>query len=164
MTKNLRLVLVQFSFDSRLVLVLPSFVLRSAFVHPSLDNRRSIEEQSKIYRKNNENAMEPQGNNLRAATNKHRYMNERGPLAMLNVECWVLSYSRLKPTMTNYSVLNYFTPLQFNIKHLTLNIGTMPLAMLSFEFWVLNCRQGRCWIVNYELRILNSQLSNSKCA
>ena len=148
-----RSILVRFSIGSRSAFVRPSFCLRSSFVR-----------QSKIYRKNNENAMEAQGYNLRAATNKHRYMNERGPLAMLNVECWVLSYSRLKPTMTNYSVLNYFTPLQFNIKHLTLNIGTMPLAMLSFEFWVLNCRQGRCWIVNYELRILNSQLSNSKCA
>ena len=85
-TKNLRLVLVQFSFDSRLVLVRPSFVLRSAFVHPSLDNRRSIEEQSKIYRKNNENTMEPQGNNLKAATNKHR-MLRCALCAMLNVEC-----------------------------------------------------------------------------
>ena len=47
--------------------------------------------------------MEPQGNNLRAATNKHRYMNEQasnGALcavrnvelcAMRNVECGVLN-------------------------------------------------------------------------
>ena len=37
----------------RSVFVRFSFGLRSSFVHPSLDNRRSIEEQSKIYRKNN---------------------------------------------------------------------------------------------------------------
>ena len=133
-----RSILVQFSFDSRMVLVLPSFVLRSAFVHPSLNNRRYIEEQSKIYRKNNENAMEPQGKSFRTATHTQRAWNEQpsnGALcAVRNVECWMLS------------------------------VEWLPLAMLSFEFWVLNCRQSRCWIVNFELRILNSQLSNSKCA
>ena len=85
-----RSILDWFSFVLRSFFVRPSFCLRSAFVHPSLDNRRSIEEQSKIYRKNNENAREPQGNNLRAATNLHRYMNEQasnGALcAMLSVE------------------------------------------------------------------------------
>ena len=49
----LRSVLVRFSFVLR-----SSFFLRSSFVLPSLDNRRSIEEQSKIYRKNNVGAWE----------------------------------------------------------------------------------------------------------
>ena len=107
-----RSILVQFSFDSRLVLVLPSFVLRSAFVHPSLDNRRSIEEQSKIYRKNNENTMEPQGNNLRAATNTQRAWNEQpsnGALCavrcaqcwMLNVECWIVGFADVELWILN---------------------------------------------------------------
>ena len=112
-----RSILVRFSIGSRSFFVRPSFCLRSSFVHPSLNNRRSIEEQSKIYRKNNENAMEPQGYNLRAATNMHRYMNERGPLAMLSVECWVLSYSRLKPAMTNIQFWIILHPY-----NLTLNI------------------------------------------
>ena len=146
MTKNLRLVLVQFSFDSRLVLVRSSFVLRSAFVHPSLDNRRSIEEQSKIYRKNNENAMEPQGKSFRTATHTQRAWNEQPSNGALCAVCNVELYAMR------------------NVECGMLSVEWLPLAMLSFEFWVLNCRQSRCWIVNFELRILNSQLSNSKCA
>ena len=141
MTKNLRLVFVQFSFDSRLVLVHPSFVLRSAFVHPSLDNRRSIEEQSKIYRKNNENAMEPQGKSFRAATNMQRAWNEQpsnGALcAVRNVECGMLS------------------------------VEWLPLAMLNFECWVLNCALCalgivQLGIVSWEFLIQNSQFNIGK--
>ena len=124
MTKNLRLVLVQFSFDSRLVLVRSSFVLRSAFVHPSLDNRRSIEEQSKIYRKNNENTMEPQGNNLRAATNKHRMLRcalcamLNGCLWqcwMLNVECWVILGWSLRWRIIQFWIVSHPYNLTLNI-------------------------------------------------
>ena len=155
MTKNLRLVLVQFSFDSRLVLVRSSFVLRSAFVHPSLDNRRSIEEQSKIYRKNNENTMEPQGNNLRAATNTQRAWNEQpsnGALcAMLNVECWALNGCRWQCWV-------------LNVECWVLNGCRWQCWVLNFEFWIVGFADFELWVLNYELRILNSQLSNSKCA
>ena len=77
-----RSILVRFSIGSRSFFVRPSFCLRSSFVR-----------QSKIYRKNNENTMEPQGNNLKAATNKHR-MLRCALCAMLNVECWVLNGCR----------------------------------------------------------------------
>ena len=62
--------------------------------------------------------MEPQGNNLRAATNMHRYMNEQasnGELcAVRNVECGMLSVEWLPLAMLSFEWL--------------------PLAMLSFEF------------------------------
>ena len=118
------------------------------------------------------------------------------PTAMLSFECWMLSYSRLKPAIENWSlrqcwvlnvefwvgrcyacddelfncelmhltlVLNSWIICgnswlkvlyaccvtlchelsliihEFNIKHLTLNIGTKPTAMLSFECWMLSC-------------------------
>ena len=116
------------------------------------------------------------------------------PLAMLDFECWMLSYSRLKPAIENWSlrqcwvlsvecwigrcyacddelfncelmhltlVLNSWIICgnswlkvlyaccvtlchelswiihEFNIKHLTLNIGTKPTAMLNFECWMV---------------------------
>ena len=144
MTKNLRLVLVQFSFDSRLVLVLPSFVLRSAFVHPSLNNRRSIEEQSKIYRKNNENAMEPQGYNLRAATNKQRAWNEQpsnGALcAVRNVELCAMRNVELCAMR--------------NVECGMLSVEWLPLAMLSgclWQCWVVAFGNVECWMLSVEL-------------
>ena len=141
-----RSILVRFSIGSRSFFVRPSFCLRSSFVHPSLNNRRSIEEQSKIYRKNNENAMEPQGKSFRTATHTQRAWNEQPSNGALCAVCNVELYAMR------------------NVECGMLSVEWLPLAMLSFEFWVLNCRQSRCWIVNFELRILNSQLSNSKCA
>ena len=160
-----------FSFNSRSILDWFSFVLRSSFVLPSFILRSSFVKQSKIYRRTIEDLSKKQRKRNGATRvqlksgNEHASVHERTG-AFGNVECWMLSVELFSAEACDdeYSVLNYFTPLQFNIKHLTLNIGTMPLAMLSFEFWVLNCRQSRCWIVNFELRILNSQLSNSKCA
>ena len=162
-----RSILVRFSIGSRSFFVLPSFCLRSSFVRQSKIYRRTIEDLSKKQRKHNGATREQlkSGNEQTSNVALCAVRNvEWLPLAMLNVECWVLSYSRLKPAMTNYSVLNCFTPLQFNIKHLTLNIGTMPLAMLNFEFWIVGFTDFELWVLNYELRILNSQLSNSKCA
>ena len=74
----------RFSFVLRSVLVHPSFILRSGFVRKSKNNRRWIEEVSEVHQRQN-------GGN----TEIHR--NSKGkPLAMLSVECWVLSYLLLR--------------------------------------------------------------------
>ena len=124
---------------------------------------------------------------------------------MLNFECWMLSYSRLKPAIENWSlrqccvlsvecwigrcyacddelfncelmhltlVLNswiicgnswlkvlyaccvFFRSRiihEFNIKHLTLNIGTKPTAMLNFECWMVAFGNVGFWMLNVEL-------------
>ena len=94
------------SIGSRSFFVRPSFCLRSSFVR-----------QSKIYRKNNENTMEPQGNNLRAATNKHR-MLRCAQCWMLSVEFWMVAVG--------------------NVEFWILNFELSALPILNCEFWIMN--------------------------
>ena len=135
-----RSILVRFSIGSRSFFVRPSFCLRSSFVKQSKIYRRTIEDLSKKQRKRN-GATRVQLKSGNEQTSVHeRTSIEWG--AVRCAQCWIMRYAQCWMWSVEW----------------------LPLAMLSFEFWVLNCRQSRCWIVNFELRILNSQLSNSKCA
>ena len=133
----LRSVLVRSSIDSRSSFVHPSFILRSGFVRESFGNRRTIEDVSKVYRRQNG-----------GQTKMHRMTKGKPtvwqPVLLLaqamartpyspmvcvrdNLEFWVLYFELFAAlhAILNYSILN-----------LTLNINQSNSWIILGNSWL----------------------------